>query len=46
MLDVSYNALLQDAGPVVAKVAQFLGVNLNQQAMVEVVDANLYRNRT
>ncbi len=42
---VSYNALLQDAEPVVNELQQFLGPQLDTGAMLEVIDPALYRNR-
>lgn len=45
MLEVSYNELVKNTEPVVAKVAAFLDRPLNQQAMCQVVDSSLYRNR-
>ncbi len=45
MLDLDYNAMLLDPEPWAEKVNAFLGGGLDVQAMVEVVDPNLYRNR-
>ena len=45
LLDVSYNALVTDAAPVVAEVDRFLGGGLDRDAMARVVDPALYRNR-
>jgi hypothetical protein len=44
-LDVSYNELVKNPGPQVARIAEFLGMDLEQAAMAGVVDVNLYRNR-
>ncbi len=46
MLDLDYNAMLVDPEPWAAKVNVFLGGSLDVRAMVQVVDPNLYRNRT
>ena len=45
MLEVSYNAMLSNPDPAVEKINSFLGGQLNADAMIEVVDPNLYRNR-
>ncbi len=45
MLDLDYNAMLADPEPWAEKVNAFLGGGLDVQAMIEVVDPNLYRNR-
>ena len=45
MLDLDYNAMLLDPEPWAEKVNAFLSGGLDVQAMVEVVDPNLYRNR-
>ncbi len=45
MLDLDYNAMLQDPEPWAERVNAFLGGQLNVRAMVEVVDPTLYRNR-
>ncbi len=45
VLYVSYNALLEDPDPYIRRINAFLGGNLNEQAMREVVDPSLYRNR-
>ncbi len=45
VLYISYNALLQNPVPHVQQINAFLGGHLNEQAMVEVVDPSLYRNR-
>jgi hypothetical protein len=44
-LDVNYNELVKTPGPQVARIAEFLGMDLDQSAMVGVVDIKLYRNR-
>jgi hypothetical protein len=46
MMDVDYNSILQDPFAELARVHQFLGGIVNLDAMVSVVDANLYRNRS
>jgi len=45
VLYVDYNTVMSDARPQVAAVNEFLGGDLNTQAMLEVVDPALYRNR-
>jgi len=45
MLDVTYNDVLRDPRPEVAKINAFLGGDLDTQAMLAVVDPSLYRNR-
>jgi len=45
-LRVSYHDVLRDAEGVAQKLAHFLEVNLNVEAMTRQVDANLYRNRS
>lgn len=45
MLEVSYNEMLSNPDPAVEKINSFLGGQLNADAMIEVVDPNLYRNR-
>jgi len=42
---LDYNAMLVDPHPYALQVNQFLGANLDPQAMVAVVDTNLYRQR-
>jgi hypothetical protein len=44
-LRVSYHDVLGDAKDIAQKLAQFLGVSLNVEAMTRQVDATLYRNR-
>lgn len=44
-LDVDYNAMLADPRPQVAQVQAFLGLELDTQAMLAVVDPELYRQR-
>jgi hypothetical protein len=44
-LDVDYNAILIDPEPYVKKINQFLGGDLDESAMLGVVDPNLYRQR-
>jgi len=45
ILYLDYNAMLGDPHPYALQVNQFLGANLDPQAMVAVVDPNLYRQR-
>jgi hypothetical protein len=45
MLEVSYNDLLAAPRPIAQKINDFLGGELDTQAMVRVVDPTLYRNR-
>ena len=45
MLEVSYNDLLRDPDPIVQEINNFLGGSLDTDAMVQVVDPALYRNR-
>ncbi len=45
MLDMDYNAMLVDPEPWARRVNAFLGGGLDVQAMVQVVDPSLYRNR-
>ena len=44
-LYVHYTDMLTDPAPQVAQINQFLGGNLDTEAMSAVVDPNLYRNR-
>jgi len=44
-LDVSYNDLLANPLPEIARINRFLGGRLNEQKMAGVVDPNLYRQR-
>lgn len=44
-IDVDYNAMLKDPIPHVKKINQFLGDELDEAAMIAVVDPNLYRQR-
>jgi hypothetical protein len=45
VLDVDYNAMLQDPKPYIQSINQFLGGVLNEQAMGDIVNPDLYRNR-
>jgi len=45
MIDVDYNHVQADARRELQRVNEFLGDVLDLEAMVEVVDASLYRNR-
>jgi hypothetical protein len=44
-LRVPYHEVLRDAEAIAEKLTQFLGIELNVQAMSAQVDATLYRNR-
>jgi hypothetical protein len=44
-LYVSYHDVLNDAGAVAQKVADFLEIGMNVEAMARQVDVSLYRNR-
>jgi hypothetical protein len=44
-LDLDYNAMVNDPVPYVRQVNQFLGGNLDEEKMVEVIDPSLYRQR-
>jgi ABC-type transport system involved in cytochrome bd biosynthesis fused ATPase/permease subunit len=44
-LEVDYNAMLADPRPQVAQVQAFLDMDLDTQAMLAVVDPELYRQR-
>jgi hypothetical protein len=44
-LDVSYNELMKNPASQISQIANFLGGNLDQAAMANVIDVNLYRNR-
>lgn len=44
-IDVDYNAILADPVPHVKKINQFLGGELDESAMLAVVDPQLYRQR-
>jgi len=46
MMRVPYHRVLREPQTVAEEVAEFLGVALDVKAMVEQVDASLYRNRT
>jgi Sulfotransferase domain len=45
LLEVDYNRMLHDARAELRRVADFLGRELDENAMDGVVDASLYRNR-
>ncbi|MBP7933746.1 MAG: sulfotransferase domain-containing protein [Phycisphaerae bacterium] len=45
MLQVNYNEMLRSPGPQVQAVNEFLGGDLDTQAMLQVIDPALYRNR-
>jgi hypothetical protein len=45
-LRVPYHEVLRDAETIAQKITQFLGTDLNVEAMSRQVDATLYRNRT
>lgn len=44
-IDVNYNAMLDDPAPQVEQINQFLDFELDTQAMMAIVDPNLYRQR-
>lgn len=45
VLEVDYNEMLQDPQPHVRTINQFLGNGLDERAMTDVVNPDLYRNR-
>lgn len=45
MLRVDYNQVMSEPAPIVAAVNEFLGGELNTEAMLGVVDPSLYRRR-
>jgi hypothetical protein len=45
MIDVDYNRILSEPRGELERVTSFLGVDLDVDAMVDVVDESLYRNR-
>ncbi len=45
MLEVSYNALLDQPQPQIAAINQFLGGNLDTTRMAQMIDHQLYRQR-
>lgn len=45
-LRLPYHEVLRDAGEIARKLTQFLGIDLNVEAMTRQVDATLYRNRS
>jgi LPS sulfotransferase NodH len=45
LLEVDYNAMMAAPTASVARVREFLGVDLDAAAMEAAVDATLYRNR-
>jgi hypothetical protein len=45
LIDVDYNAILADPCEQIAKINAFLGGGLDTQAMAQVVNPELYRNR-
>jgi hypothetical protein len=42
---MSYNDMLKDSAPHIARLNEFLGGGLDTAKMAEVVDVNLHRNR-
>lgn len=46
LIDVDYNRMVADPLPLIDQIDQLLGGGLNKQAMAEVVQPELYRNRT
>jgi Sulfotransferase family len=45
VLDVNYNDMVADPGPIVAGIDRFLGGGLDTEAMAQAVEPGLYRNR-
>lgn len=45
VLDVDYNAMLQNPAPYVHTINQFIDVSLDEEAMLKMVNPQLYRNR-
>jgi hypothetical protein len=45
MLDVDYNNVVTESAPVVADISDFLGGVVNSEAMCNIIDMSLYRNR-
>ncbi|WP_010581745.1 sulfotransferase family protein [Schlesneria paludicola] len=45
VLNVDYNRIVLETGPVVAEIEAFLNVGLNLDDMCNVIDMGLYRNR-
>lgn len=45
VIDVNYNDLVADPAPVVARVVEFLGGELDAGAMIAAIDPGLYRQR-
>jgi len=46
LLEVNYNQMLQDPQPLVTEVNKFLGGKLNTEQMLQVVEPQLYRQRS
>ncbi len=46
VLDVNYNEMVREPGPIVAEITRFLGGGLDAEAMAGTVDPKLYRNRS
>jgi hypothetical protein len=44
-LDVDYNKMIEDPKPLVRKINLFLGGELDESAMLRVVDPQLYRQQ-
>jgi hypothetical protein len=44
-IDVDYNCMVADPIPHIRKINQFLGGNLDEAAMLDVIDPQLYRQR-
>ncbi len=44
-IEVDYNEMLNNSGPLVTKVNDFLGGDMNTEAMAAVVDPSLHRNK-
>jgi len=45
-LEVDYNRMLKDPGPILPQIQAFLGNKVNLEKMAEAVDPKLYRQRT
>jgi hypothetical protein len=45
MMEVPYAEVIEDVGLWSSRIATFIGREMNQARMAEVVDARLYRNR-
>jgi hypothetical protein len=45
VLDIDYNAMMQDPDPHISMVNQFIDNALDEEAMAKMINPNLYRNR-